>query len=442
MALPASVQLTLVDPSGWIERHHGFVTRLASRLAVGIAITIGIFGLFALAALPSTVHTALSTPLPMLAVLAVFAGFLFINSLHELGHASLLARYGGRVRRMGFMILYLSPAFFCDVSDGWRLPDRRQRVRVALAGVVVNFGLAGVVCLASLALHGDLRAATLVLGVLCYVGTLFNLLPFVKFDGYLALMSGLDVPYLRRKALADWRSTLARVLFGGRDYRRELPEMPWAPVYGLACAIAPMLLVGLVSWNIATSLATWGFVGAVIRLALAAALIGLLARSAWQVVGLARRAHASWRRVVAGSLVAAAAVSALLMLPVSDHVGGGYWMRPDGRVVLTVGAPADARRIEPGQHVVLQRQGLALRTPVGEATVAGTDRPGSVPLQSVIGFVRTGVRTSAHTFALDGVQWTGRPAAAGTASVRLGTVTLGGWLGRQLFTSPLRTLVD
>ncbi len=441
LALPASVQLNLVDPSAWLQRHRVLVARMAGRLTLAIAVTLGTCGLFALAADPTTVHTALSTPLSMIAILAVFVGFLFINSLHELGHASLLARYGGRVRRMGFMILYLSPAFFCDVSDGWRLPDRRQRVRVALAGVVVNFGLAGVVGLVSLTLHGEVRTAALVLAVMCYLGTLFNLLPFVKFDGYLALMGAMDIPYLRRKAMADWRSLLARGLFGGRGYGRELPGLSWAPLYGFACAVAPMALVGLVAWNIATSLATWGLVGAIVRLLLAAGLLALLVRSGWQVIALARRAHAHWLRIVAGSLIAAAALSALLMIPINDRVGGGYWVRSDGTVVLTVSGPDDARRIAPGQHVTLQRQGLAVKTAIGAGTVEGADRVATVPLQSVIGFVRTGVHASAHTFVLSSVHLQDQQARAGAAYVRLGRTNVGGWLGRQLLSSPLRTLV-
>jgi hypothetical protein len=169
-------------------------------------------------------------------------------------------------------------------------------------------------------------------------------------------------------------------------------------------------------------------------------LAGLLVRSGWQVIALARRAHASWLRIVAGSLIAVAVASALLMLPVTERVGGGYWIRPDGQVVLTVGAPADADRIEAGQHVTLQRQGLAMRARAGDATVAGAGRQASVPLQSVIGFVHTGVQTSAHTYVLSSVHWDGEQASAGAASVRLGTVSLGRWLGRQLLTSPLGTL--
>jgi hypothetical protein len=172
-----------------------------------------------------------------------------------------------------------------------------------------------------------------------------------------------------------------------------------------------------------------------------AALLGLLVRSGAQVVGLARRAGASWLRVVAGSLIAAAVVAAVLMVPVSDRVPAGYWVRPDGRVVLTVGAPEDARRIHVGQPVTLQRQGLAARIVVGDAVVSATGGTATVPLQSVIAFIRTSVTTSAHTFVLSSVHWDGQPARAGAASVRLGSVSAGAWLRRQLFSSPLRTLV-
>ena len=60
--------------------------------------------------------------------------------------------------------------------------------------------------------------------------------------------------------------------------------------------------------------------------------------------------------------------------------------------------------------------------------------------QSVIGFVDIGVRTTAHTFVLSSVHWDSQQASAGAASVRLGTVSLGGWLRRQLLDSPFHTL--
>jgi hypothetical protein len=254
-------------------------------------------------------------------------------------------------------------------------------------------------------------------------------------------MGTTDVSYLRRRALADWRALLARSLFGGQDYQRELPELAWAPFYGLACAVVPMALVGLVVWNIASSQASWGFVGAVVRLLLAAVLLGLLLRSGAQVIGVARRARAWWPRIVAGSLIAVAAVSVLLMVPITDRVSAGYLVRSDGRVVLSVGSPDDARRISAGQHVSLQRQGLAMRTSVGDAVVSGSDQAATVPLQSVVGFVRTGVHTSAHTFVLSSVHLDSRQAPAGAASVRLGTTSVAGWLGRQLVSSPVHTLV-
>jgi hypothetical protein len=86
---------------------------------------------------------------------------------------------------------------------------------------------------------------------------------------------------------------------------------------------------------------------------------------------------------------------------------------------------------------------LAVRGAVGLATVSGAGQVATVPLQSVIGFIRTDVTTSAQTFVLSSVHWDGHaPARAGAASVRLGTTTIGGWLRRQLVGSPLRTLVD
>src|ERR1041384_3880779 len=52
---------------------------------------------------------------------AVFVG---IKLIHELGHAFFCRRYGGEVHEMGVMFLVLIPAPYVDASTGWAFPSR------------------------------------------------------------------------------------------------------------------------------------------------------------------------------------------------------------------------------------------------------------------------------------------------------------------------------
>ncbi|HEY2457145.1 MAG TPA: efflux RND transporter periplasmic adaptor subunit [Candidatus Acidoferrum sp.] len=55
-------------------------------------------------------------------------------SWHELGHAHTCKHYGGRVPAMGFLLIYLTPAFFTDTSEGFVKGGRYERFTIAMAG--------------------------------------------------------------------------------------------------------------------------------------------------------------------------------------------------------------------------------------------------------------------------------------------------------------------
>lgn len=217
---PLTLQLTILRPAQ--------VAKLLAPIAAGFAsragmISSGLFvaaGVLAVLAQAPVLTDALSSPLPFGTYLWLALGFLIAMTLHEFAHGVALVHYGGRPSRMGFMLFYLMPAFFCDVSDAWRLPHRRQRVRIALAGAGMQTligSAAGLVALA-MPLWTDATAtryALLVIAVANLLAGVLNLIPLVKLDGYIALMSHVDEPHLRQRSLVDARRLIARVLFGG-----------------------------------------------------------------------------------------------------------------------------------------------------------------------------------------------------------------------------------
>ena len=141
------------------------------------------------------------------------------------------------------MIFYLTPAFFVDVTDGWRLPDRRQRVAIALAGPAVHAAVAAVALLVALALPDtEVRQTLVLLALDCAAIVLVNLIPFVRFDGYIALMSALDEPNLRARTIRDGANSLTRFLFGGQKAAKSLNTW-WSVPFGLASLLAPVVLV-------------------------------------------------------------------------------------------------------------------------------------------------------------------------------------------------------
>lgn len=132
-----------------------------------------------------------------------------VKCCHELGHALLLARWGGRVHAVGAMLFVFAPALYCDVSDAWRLQSRWQRVAVGMAGIWVELLLASA-ALAVWRLTGPGLGHALALKtmVVCTLGTvMFNANPLVRGDAYYVLSDLVGVPNLAsesREALSAW----------------------------------------------------------------------------------------------------------------------------------------------------------------------------------------------------------------------------------------------
>jgi putative peptide zinc metalloprotease protein len=144
--------------------------------------------------------------------------------LHETGHAVAAKALGCRVRAMGVALLVLWPVLYTDTTDAWRLTNRRHRLLIGAAGMLVELSLA---CFATLAWallpDGPLRGGAFILASVTWISSLaVNLNPFMRFDGYYLLSDLLGVDNLQHRsfALARWR--MRRILLGFRDAAPEV----------------------------------------------------------------------------------------------------------------------------------------------------------------------------------------------------------------------------
>ncbi|MFE2419628.1 daptide biosynthesis intramembrane metalloprotease [Streptomyces hokutonensis] len=429
---PLTVQFTVVRPERMLNVFRPLTARLAHRGWAIVAATLAGAGLLSLVAQAQTTIAALSEPISLPALLALLVVTYCGTMLHELSHGLVLSHYGGRPSRMGFMLFYLTPAFFCDVTDGWRLPRNRQRVRVALAGIAtqtVIAGLAGVGSVVVAVAGGNpaVRDFLLLLTVTNYVSGLFNTIPFVKLDGYLALMSHLDISHLRDRSITDARRLVARLLFGGR-YERELPGVEWAPLFGLACMLFPLYVVSMAFTLWGSVLESAGMVGAV----LVSVALGYLSLrvyvGALKLLAEARTAGAAgWRRVTVSVAAVGVVAAALLGISVPYTVTGGF-VEERGRTVLVATGTTDRDAVEPGAEVTLQSGGVVLQKRLGTAEVASGDFVDlSVPFSAFVPVTGLdSLKVPVAGVVLDGGRLA--PGTTGQAVVDAGERSLGDWL--------------
>jgi len=139
-----------------------------------------------------------------------------VKSLHELGHAYTATRYGVRVSSMGVAFLVLFPVLYTDVTDAWRLTDRYQRFKIAIAGIATEFHIGLIACgIWALSDSSLVQSVAFVFATTSLIASVIvNVSPFLRFDGYFAMSDLVGVENLQQRsfAMAKWR--LRRLLFG------------------------------------------------------------------------------------------------------------------------------------------------------------------------------------------------------------------------------------
>jgi putative peptide zinc metalloprotease protein len=164
---------------------------------------------------------------------------------HEFGHASALRYGGGKVRGMGAGLYLIYPAFFTDVTDSYRL-GRWARVRTDLGGfyfyLIFALGLIGLYWLTG-------KEFLLLVVLLINIDIVYQLLPFVRLDGYWAFADLTGIP----DPLSQMGPFLRSIKPGAAGAGSRLPQLkPWVKrafvIYtGLTIPVLALLLFLMVT---------------------------------------------------------------------------------------------------------------------------------------------------------------------------------------------------
>ncbi len=194
---------------------------------------------------------------------AIFA----VTVLHEFAHGLTCKHFGGQVHELGFLLIYGSPAFYCNVSDSWLFPEKSKRLWVMAAGGFFELFVWGLaVIIWRIAEPGTwLGSAALVIVLTSGVRQFFNLNPLIKLDGYYLLSDWLEVPNLRWRAFQYVKEAIKRALgFAPPADEEPTPrERRIFLAYGLVAATFSYWLLTRFALYLAGSLTQhyqgWGF---------------------------------------------------------------------------------------------------------------------------------------------------------------------------------------
>jgi putative peptide zinc metalloprotease protein len=170
-----------------------------------------------------------------------------LMTLHELGHAVACRKFKGRVREMGFLLLYFIPCFYTDVSDIYLMKSRSQRMAVILAGPLTELTLWSVFTIAYVCHPRGGALSTFFFLAMLASGAkslLMNFNPFIKMDGYYLLEELLGVVNLMERSGARLARAASRGRGGGdASAGDERPASPRDERILLAYAVASLLYV-------------------------------------------------------------------------------------------------------------------------------------------------------------------------------------------------------
>ena len=174
----------------------------------------------------------------------LYATFVVIKLIHELGHAFACRRFGGECHELGVMLLVLIPTPYVDASTAWSFPSKWQRVFVGAAGMIVELFVAAI---CAFIWHYTNPQAYPIVSQLAYnamfvasVSTLlFNANPLLRYDGYYILSDILEIPNLRQKSTEYALGLIKRHVFRMK-LSQPLPPLGqrvWLLLYSVASSI-------------------------------------------------------------------------------------------------------------------------------------------------------------------------------------------------------------
>lgn len=438
---PATIEFSVGNPRKLLTRLAPLTSPLAHPISQILLSAISLAGTFAFF-LHWPAHRALLAERTTLTVMIeALLLTLLTTAAHELAHGVVLHRHGGTVRRMGAMLMYGSPALFCDVSQAWRL-TRRRRVTVALAGVRVHLFAAGLMSLllTALPLSAD-TSQLLSFAVLADLSmVVVNLVPFVKFDGYIALVGWTDIPHLRQKSMELLRYAIARAVFGAplRPMTDNGLAGPRWTLFGAACAVTGPAIGGwaLISYGPLLT-AAGGRYGATVAVLVATVLLYLPIRGLLRAAKKAAESGARRARRLAGTVIVATLLAVGLSVVAVPLTSSAPFAQTAGGAYLTV----DPAAIPPiGTHVELHRSGFVFADSTGAAIVCGPPTTRAFPVAA--GSPLKGQTTATATKLTVPLCPLNRAAGAsdGLAIIRGPRVPVASWLRAVLFTPYLHAI--
>ena len=208
-------RIPLMRPQAALKAALPYVEPLYTWQAVASVSGIGLIGLYLVSRQWTQFISTFRDFFSLEGLLYFSVSIIVVKALHELGHAFTAVKYGCHVPTIGVAFIVMAPLLYTDVTDSWRLSNRKQRLLIDAAGIIVELGLA---CLATFLWvflpDGPARGIAFTTATTSWIMSIvLNSSPFTRFDGYYLLSDLLQVDNLQPRAFAFGQWRMRQLLF-------------------------------------------------------------------------------------------------------------------------------------------------------------------------------------------------------------------------------------
>ena len=304
---PMAIRIPLFDPDRLLTLLAPVTRPLFSAvgfIAWAALVTVGV--VIATLHWPELTSDVVDRVLSVESALVLLCVYPVVKSLHELGHAFATKAWGGEVHEVGVMLLLFIPVLYVDASASAAFKQKRRRIVVGAAGILVEMALAALAMIVWVnGAPGLARSVAFNVMLIGGVSTLlFNGNPLLRFDGYYIFSDLVEIPNLGTRANSYLFYLIQRHLFGVDELETPVAaasERKWLLLYamlsfsyrmivslGIAVFLASKLVaVGLVMaiWSISAIL-IWPLYKGLRYLASSPRLQGRRRRAIWLSLGV------------------------------------------------------------------------------------------------------------------------------------------------------------
>jgi len=298
----------------------------------------------------------------------LFMGSILIvtKSIHEMGHGLMCKHFGGECHEMGFMLLVMTPAMYCNTSDSWTLPNKWHRIAIGAAGMYVEVVIAAFATfLWWYTQPGFAHFLALNIMFLCSFSTLvFNANPLLRYDGYYMLSDYLEIPNLSQKSNMALVDQLKVHCLGMKPNRsRLMPQQGLISfaLYSVASFLYRWFVMIAIFWFLIQLFRPYGLeiIG---HLLIAISMIGMVVMPMYKVAKFfaypGRFREVKTFRFLTTCALVLVLVWAIFSIPVTHHVAASFVTRPVDAQMVYATAPGTLTEValRPGDKVTAGQQ--------------------------------------------------------------------------------------